>query len=194
MGWRIEVRHLPPLINGAIIWKSVQAEEETKRVRVTETPGLRERLVEEMAADLPALPFSLVTMMDGWMARGRGAQWGLKPKDAPGERVVWREIKTALIFRLSDRAETKLRRGVLLEKFYVAHQGDPHELGRKLHADGCNSLLRKSPAAKRRGMRKGTLLVFLAFLAAVIHGSRFAGIISKTELRPAPTGSPKSYT
>jgi hypothetical protein len=44
---------------------------------------------------------------------------------------------------------------------------------------GCNSLLRKSLAAKRRRMRKGIFFVFLAFLAAVIHSSRFAGIKQK---------------
>lgn len=109
--------------------------EEDTRVRAAETPSLRKRLIERAAEDLPARPFSLVIMMDGWMARERGEQWGLKPKETPGQRVVWREMKTARIFRLSDRAESQPGRGVLLESFYVAHQGEPHELGRKIHAE-----------------------------------------------------------
>jgi hypothetical protein len=49
------------------------------------------------------------------------------------------------------------------------------------HSAGCNSLLRKSLAAKRRGMRKGNHFVFFAFLAAVIHNSLE---LSKSELHP----------
>lgn len=36
--------------------------------------------------------FSMVIMMDGWMARERGTDWGLDPKKPSTQRVAWREI------------------------------------------------------------------------------------------------------
>ena len=50
--------------------------------------------------------FSLVIMLDGWMARERGKDWGSPPSREPLERIAWREIKSAVIYRLEQRGET----------------------------------------------------------------------------------------
>jgi hypothetical protein len=98
-------------------------------------PATRHECVREAARGLEGESFSLIIMADGWMAREKGEQWGLKPPDCPGNRVAWREIKTAIVFRVHDRCDNGSGRPMLLEKFCVAWQGDPHELGRKLHAE-----------------------------------------------------------
>lgn len=72
----------------------------------------------EPAANEP--PFSLVIMLDGWMARERGPDWGTPPSQKQLERIVWREIKSAVIYRLGQRGENASGRGMLIEKFAVA--------------------------------------------------------------------------
>jgi hypothetical protein len=69
---------------------------------------------------LPRRPFSLVIMMDGWLARHRDHQWGLRPPDRKAERIHWHEIKSAVIFRLEDRGETAGGRRFLIHKQVVA--------------------------------------------------------------------------
>jgi hypothetical protein len=64
--------------------------------------------------------FSLVLMLDGWMARERGADWGASPRQKDPQRIAWHEIKSAVIYRLEQRAATASGRGLLLEKFVVA--------------------------------------------------------------------------
>lgn len=64
--------------------------------------------------------FSLVIMMDGWMARERGVDWGAGPQCKDPQRVEWREIKSAVIYRLEQRVENAAGRGLLLEKYAVA--------------------------------------------------------------------------
>lgn len=101
------------------------------------------------AADAPAVappppagpPAALVIMMDGWMLRHRGPDWGLKPAGIMGERVAWQECKSAVIYRLSHAAKTASERGLLVEKFVVAHVGEPLEFGRQVQAE-----------ARRRGL------------------------------------------
>lgn len=65
-------------------------------------------------------PYSLVVMLDGWMARERGEAWGLPPAPSPQERVAWREVKSAVVYRVEDRAENASGRGMLIEKKVVA--------------------------------------------------------------------------
>jgi hypothetical protein len=84
---------------------------------------------------------ALVIMMDGWMLRHRGDDWGLKPAAAAGERVAWQECKSAVIYRLAQAVTTKNGRGLLVEKFVVAYHGDPLEFGRRVQAE-----------ARRRGL------------------------------------------
>jgi len=80
------------------------------------------------ALDLPMPPvpnhepeFSVVIMMDGWLVRERGKHWGKKGGPPPDrQRVDWREVKSAVIYRLEQRAETASGRGMLVEKSIVA--------------------------------------------------------------------------
>ena len=90
----------------------------------------------------PAVPpDALVIMMDGWMLRHRGPDWGRPPAAAPGERVAWQECKSAVIYHLRHAAKTAGDRGLLVEKFVVAHVGEPLEFGRQVQAE-----------ARRRGL------------------------------------------
>lgn len=75
----------------------------------------------------------LVLMMDGWMARHREGKWGRK--NAPAEeRVAWHEIKSAVMFRLSQVAEVSRGRRMLITKHVVAAPAgtDPVEFGRRV--------------------------------------------------------------
>ncbi len=47
----------------------------------------------------------LIIMMDGWMARHRGEDWGKKRKREGQERIHWHEIKSAVMYRLKDQAD-----------------------------------------------------------------------------------------
>ena len=99
------------------------------------------------SATLPApaktttVPAALVIMMDGWMLRQRGADWGLPAGVTPGERVAWQECKSAVIYPLGHAAQTAGERGLLVEKFVVAYVGEPLEFGRRVQAE-----------ARRRGL------------------------------------------
>ena len=64
--------------------------------------------------------FSLVIMMDGWMARERGPDWGASTRKVEARRVQWHEIKSAVIYRLDQRAQTAGGRGLLVAKYVVA--------------------------------------------------------------------------
>lgn len=64
--------------------------------------------------------FSLVIMLDGWMARERGPDWGAGPRQKQPQRIAWHEIKSAVIYRLEQRAQSAGGRGLLVEKYAVA--------------------------------------------------------------------------
>lgn len=64
--------------------------------------------------------FSLVIMMDGWMARERGVEWGVSRRRHQAERIAWHEIKSAVICRLEQAAQSAGGRGMLLQKYVVA--------------------------------------------------------------------------
>jgi hypothetical protein len=66
-------------------------------------------------------PGALVIMMDGWMLRHRGGDWGLQPAAVPGER------------------------GLLVEKFVVAYVGEPLEFGRRVQAEARRRGLGQAP-------------------------------------------------
>jgi hypothetical protein len=83
--------------------------------------ALAENLKLPIPKPLPVEPeFSLVIMMDGWMARERGRDWGAGPRKKNPQRVAWYEIKSAVIYRLEQRVEKASGRGLLLEKYIVA--------------------------------------------------------------------------
>jgi hypothetical protein len=77
----------------------------------------------------------LVIMMDGWMVRQRGTEWGLEPAGAPGERVAWHEVKSAVIYRLEQAGQTAGGRRLIVDKSVVAYQGEPLEFGRRVQAE-----------------------------------------------------------
>jgi hypothetical protein len=76
----------------------------------------------EPAPSEPA--FDLVIMMDGWLTRQRGPDWSAGPGKKNPQRVEWKEIKSAVIYRLAQRAENVSGRGLLLEKHVVATPPD----------------------------------------------------------------------
>lgn len=85
----------------------------------------------------PEAEFSLVIMMDGWMARERGPNWGASRRQHRTERVAWHEIKSAVIYRLERAVKTARGRGMLLEKYVVASapQTEPVDFGARVHAE-----------------------------------------------------------
>lgn len=90
------------------------------------------RLVDHPATDPPPQAkkskFSMVLMMDGWMVRERGKDWG-KKRHRPGQcRVKWHEVKSAVMFRLEDQAATAAGRGWLIEKHVVVREPETEPL------------------------------------------------------------------
>lgn len=84
-----------------------------------------QKLAMPTPAPAPAQPpFDLVLMMDGWLTRERGPDWSAGPRKKDPERVAWKEIKSAVIYRLAQRAENASGRGLLLEKHVVATPPD----------------------------------------------------------------------
>jgi hypothetical protein len=81
--------------------------------------------------------FSMVLSMDGWLARERGADWGADPRRKNVVRVCWKEIKSAVIYRLEQRVEKDSGRGLLLHKYVVACESDtePVDFGAKVQAE-----------------------------------------------------------
>lgn len=102
-------------------------------------------------------PFSMVIMMDGWMARERGTDWGAGPRKKDAQRVEWREIKSAVIYRLEQRVENASGRGLLLEKYVVATppETSPVDFGKQVQQE-----------ALRRGLARAQV-VYLVMDGAV---------------------------
>jgi len=126
-------------------------EEEKRRERESQIPMFREAMIRQAGEENPPGSFSLLIMMDGWMARERGDQWGLKPPEIQANRVSWREMKTAIILRVEDRAKTASGRPMVVEKAVVAHQGEWEGLAKKLYAE-----------ALRRGLRQAREVFIVA--------------------------------
>jgi hypothetical protein len=87
--------------------------------------------------------FSLVIMLDGWLARERGPDWGAGPRKKDPQRILWHEIKSAVIYRLERRGSNDSGRGMLIEKFVVATppETSPVDFGSAVQAE-----------ARRRGL------------------------------------------
>ena len=84
-----------------------------------------------------------VLMLDGWMVRQRGPGWGKKKTTKP--RVEWHELKTG-VFYLQEQAVHKNGRGLLSDKVVVSWQGEPLELGQRLHQAACEHGLGRAQA------------------------------------------------
>ena len=111
-------------------------------------------LAQDLELPLPKPPpkepeFSLVLMMDGWMARERGPDWGAGPRKKDPQRVAWHEIKSAVIYRLEQRAETSTGRGLLLEKYIVATPPEtpPVDFGSAVQAEALRRGLGRAKVA-----------------------------------------------
>jgi hypothetical protein len=103
------------------------------RMRRALAPETRAEVAAEAGRETPE-DFDLAIMMDGWMARERGADWGLKPPEKQGDRVAWHEMKAGIVFRLDARAKTQTGRRALVEKFVEMVRGEPFEFGQRLYA------------------------------------------------------------
>ena len=62
----------------------------------------------------------LILMMDGWLMRHRGKNWGVDAEEAADEHVHWHEIKSAILYRLSDITKVQPTRRALIHKHIVA--------------------------------------------------------------------------
>ena len=95
-----------------------QSEERLKQVPQESQPQRR-------AAELALL------MVDGWFARFRGPGWG--KKKSKKERIEWHEIKNGVFYLHEQAGRTEGGRGLISDKVVVRTQGDPADLGRRLH-------------------------------------------------------------
>ncbi len=98
-----------------------RAEEQTQQ-RLKSVP-------QPIALKGPASPLAVI-MIDGYQVRHRGPDWGKKKAQKP--RVEWHEQKVGVFYHQNQNAE-----GVLLEKLSLGWQGEPVELGERLHWEAC---------------------------------------------------------
>ena len=93
----------------------------------------QKRLLDHSPSASPEPPNSslAVLMVDGWMVRQRGPGWGKKRSQKP--HVEWHEMKTGVFYRQEQSIQTNSGRGLLTEKVVVSWQGEPMELGQRLH-------------------------------------------------------------
>jgi hypothetical protein len=117
---------------------------EKRRERALDIPAQREELIAQGRRAGSPRSFSMVIMMDGWMSRDRGKDWGMKPAETKGDRVSWREVKTGIVFRVEDRAKTAGGRPIVIEKSVVAHQGEWGGLAPKLYAEALRCGLKQA--------------------------------------------------
>ena len=85
----------------------------------------------------PEPEFSVVIMMDGWMVRQRGPHWGAGRRKKNARRVEWKEVKSAVIYRLEQSVKKASGRGLLLEKYIVASppETSPLDFGAAVQAE-----------------------------------------------------------
>lgn len=130
-------------------------------------------------APLKEPEFSLVIMLDGWLARERGPDWGAGARKKKAERVAWHEIKSAVIYRLEQRGQNASGRGMLIEKFVVATppETSPVDFGAAVQAE-----------ALRRGLGRAKT-VYLVMDGAVwlweLASDRFAETIKTLDFHHA---------
>jgi hypothetical protein len=142
--------------------REAQRQQELRTQRAL-NPATRAQVVREAQAQAPnALKeYNLVISIDAWKGRERGQDWGLKPANAAANRVEWRDIKLAVIYRMDQLVEKALSsadpatrpRRQILEKFWVAAPSGtaPEEFGRHVHAE-----------ALRRGMGQAKYILIVA--------------------------------
>ena len=112
---------------------------------------------------------TLIVMMDGWLARFKEARWG-NPKAPRDERVSWHEVKSAVMFRLSQVAEVNRGRRTLITKHVVAMPAEtsPVDFGRRVQDE-----------AQRMGMNRAAKVYVIMDGGVYLWGvfdDRFADI------------------
>jgi hypothetical protein len=85
-----------------------------------------------------------VVMLDGWQVRQRGPGWGKKKTSE--NRVEWHDLKTGVFYRHEQAGCTEGGRGLLAEKVVVSWQGEPLEIGRRLHWEALRGGLGRAKA------------------------------------------------
>jgi hypothetical protein len=90
--------------------------------------GVPQELTPQRAASELA-----VFMMDGWQARYRGPGWG--KKKTKQKRVEWHEVRVGIFYLHEQAGRTAGDRGILSDKVAICWQGEPAELGRRLHTE-----------------------------------------------------------
>jgi hypothetical protein len=85
---------------------------------------------------------TLIIMADGWNARHRGEDWGSRraaseEAEKGKERIHWHEIRSAIMFKLSDLACVSGERREILRKFTTAAPAETstHDFGLILERD-----------------------------------------------------------
>jgi hypothetical protein len=124
-----------------------RAERQTQE-RLGKTAGL-EGNAQRAASELA------VFMLDGWKARYRGPGWGRKKTQK--KRVEWHEVKVGVFYLQEQAGRTAAGRGVLSEKVVICWQGEPQEVGRRLHGE-----------ARRRGLGRARWILVIGDGAAWI--------------------------
>lgn len=104
-----------------------------------------ETLAQEWTPERAASELA-VFMLDGWHARFRGLGWG--KKKTQHQRVEWHEVKLGVFYLLEQAGHASGGRGVITEKTVVRWQGEPVELGRRLHWE-----------AQRRGLGRARFIL-----------------------------------
>jgi hypothetical protein len=104
----------------------------------------QQRLASVPRAVAPARAPSALTVLqlDGWQVRHRGPGWGRQRSRQA--RVEWHELKTGVAYRHEQAGQTAGGRGLLSEKVLVSWQGEPLELGRRLHWEALRHGLARS--------------------------------------------------
>lgn len=113
---------------------------------------------ECLDSDLPALCADaagardvLVVSMDGWLARFRGERWAESGDDRTG-RVDWHEVKSAVMYRLSQVADVSSGRRAIIAKHVVCAPAGtaPEAFARMVEAE-----------ARRMGMLRADKVYFI---------------------------------
>jgi hypothetical protein len=90
-----------------------------------------------------------VVLLDGWQVRQRGPGWGQRKTQE--SRVEWHDLKTGVFYRHEQAGCTAGGRGVLAEKVVVSWQGEPLEIGRRLHWEALRGGLGRAKAVQILG-------------------------------------------